>query len=332
MTNMAKRRKEPIKCLQINLQHSRAATDNLMQIIATENIDIILVQEPYLYQEEIKGISRKYRTYSYGEGKRRAAVILAKNNIGALLITQYSDNDTVLLEIQHENGNFYAASIYMDYNATIDINFKRIEEIITFIKGAKLIIATDSNSRSTAWYDVTTNSRGRMMEDFVASNQLHILNEERTLTTFQSTRGESNIDLTIANNKMLANIWKWDILEEESASDHKIIKFNINFDKDEGNVLDNLEQRYSIKGNQLTRFYEKFQHIASEIFQISVRGGSKEDFDEEMNQNITENLDVQEFTIKLEEAIQKACKETSGCRNTVQQKAKGGPFHGGRTS
>jgi len=147
MTNMAKRRKEPIKCIQINLQNSRAATDNLMQIIATENIDIILVQEPYLYQEEIKGISSKYRTYSYGVGKRRAAVILANNNIGALLLTQYSDNDTVLLEIQHENGNFYAASIYMDHNATIDINFKRIEKIITFIKGAKLILATDSNSR-----------------------------------------------------------------------------------------------------------------------------------------------------------------------------------------
>jgi hypothetical protein len=47
-----------------------------------------------------------------------------------------------------------------------------------------------------------------MMEDFVASNQLHIINEERTLTTFQSSRGESNIDLTIANNKMLANIQK----------------------------------------------------------------------------------------------------------------------------
>jgi hypothetical protein len=45
-----------------------------------------------------------------------------------------------------------------------------------------------------------------MMEGFVTSNQLHIINEERTLTTFQSSRGESNIALTITNNKMLANI------------------------------------------------------------------------------------------------------------------------------
>jgi streptomycin 6-kinase len=67
--------------------------------------------------------------YSYEEGKRGAAIILANNNIGTLLITQYSDKDTVLLEIQQENDKFYAASIYMDYNATTDIDFKRIEKI-----------------------------------------------------------------------------------------------------------------------------------------------------------------------------------------------------------
>ena len=283
---MAQNRKELIKCLQINLQHSKAATDNLMQIIATENIDITLVQEPYLYQQEIKRVSRKYRTYSHGEGKRRAAIILANNNIGALLITQYSDKDNVLLEIQHENEKFYAASIYMDYNATIDNDFKRIEEILTFTKGEKLIIATDSNSRSTVWHDTTTNNRGRQMEDFLASNQLHILNEERKLTTFQSSIGESNIDLTIANNKMLANIQKWDILEEESASDHNIIIFNISSHKADGTLSEDPGQCLRIKEHQYTEFYEKFKYIISETNQIENRGRSYDCLDEDLNQKL----------------------------------------------
>jgi hypothetical protein len=108
---MAERRKGLIKCIQINLKHSRAATDNLMQFIATETNDIMLVQEPYIYQEEIRGVSRKYRTYSYGEKRRKASIILVNNNIGALLITQHSDKDTILLEIQQENEKYYAASI-----------------------------------------------------------------------------------------------------------------------------------------------------------------------------------------------------------------------------
>ena len=114
------------------LKAFKGATDNLMQIIATENIDIILVQETYLYQEEIRGVPRKYRTYSYGEGNRRAAIIIANNSIGAILITQYSDKDIVLLEIQQENEKYYVASIYMDYTATLDNDLKRIEKLLTF--------------------------------------------------------------------------------------------------------------------------------------------------------------------------------------------------------
>jgi hypothetical protein len=149
-----------------------------------------------------------------------------------------------------------------------------------------------------------------MMEDFVASHQLHIINEERTLTTFQSSRGKSNIDLTIANNKMLANIQKWDISEEESASDHNIIKFNITLDKAEGIVLDDPGHRLKIKEHQYTEFYEKFQRNASVTFQIEDRGRSNEDLDEVLSQKLEAIRDIQKFTKKLEEAIQKVGKET----------------------
>ena len=82
----------------------------------------------------------------------------------------------------------------------------------------------DSNSRSTTWHDVVTNYRGKEMEEFLTYNQLHIINEGSAMTTFQSSRGSSNIDLTIANNPILAAIEDWEILEEESCSDHNIIK------------------------------------------------------------------------------------------------------------
>jgi len=114
----------------------------------------------------MKRVSRKYRKYSQGEGKPRAAIILANNDIDAPLITPYSDKGNFLLEIQQANEKFYAASIYMDYNATIDSDFNRIEEIITFTKGKKLIIATHSNSRSTKWHDTTTNNREQQMDVF----------------------------------------------------------------------------------------------------------------------------------------------------------------------
>jgi len=153
-----------------------------------------------------------------------------------------SGNDAVLLEIDNGQTHFYAASIYLDYDPT-EHNIKIIEKIVKFTKGEKLIIAIDSNSLSTTWYYVLTNSRGKALQEFFASNQLHIINEERTMT-FHSSRGSSNIDLTIVNNQMLAAIKDWEISEEERCSDHNIIKFNLNF------ITNNKEQKYVFSGTR----------------------------------------------------------------------------------
>jgi hypothetical protein len=64
---------------------------------------------------------------------------------------------------------FYVASIYLDYNEPIENNIKTIEKMVKFTKGAKLIMAMDCNSRSTTWYDVLTNSRGKALDEFFAS-------------------------------------------------------------------------------------------------------------------------------------------------------------------
>jgi len=53
------------------------------------------------------------------------------------------------------------------------------------------------------------------------------MNEESERTTFQSRRGRSNINLTIANNRLLKKLSDWEISEDESCSDHNIIKFMI---------------------------------------------------------------------------------------------------------
>jgi len=191
----------------------RAATDNLMQIINTENIDISLIQESYVCQNRIKCITRSYRTYAYGEDKSRAAIIIPNDTIGAIMITQCSDNNMVISEIKMGQETFYAASAYMEFNDAMENSFKKIERILEFTKGVKIIMTIDSNSRSTLWHDVTTNARGILLEEFVASSQLHIINKESPMTTFHSSRGQSNIDITITDKKMLAAIENWEISE-----------------------------------------------------------------------------------------------------------------------
>ena len=271
-----------------------------MQIIPTDNTDIALIQEPYIYQSRTAGITQGYRTYTYGAGKRRAAIIISKNKIGALLLTQLSDNDTVLLEIRKGTTTFYAASIYMDFKDSIENSIKTIQKILEFTKGTKLIIAMDSNARSTTWYDMTTNHRGKLLEEFLASNQLHIINEESTRTSFHSSRGRSNIDITLTNNQMLADINNWHILEEESASDHSIIKFNIKFSNTDTKINIAYDPRYITKEQQQTEFHEKLYHIITKTFQIKTQEGREVDIDEELNRLLKGHTDIRKLTETLD--------------------------------
>jgi hypothetical protein len=117
-----------------------------------------------------------------------------------------------------------------------------------------------SNSRSTTWHHVLTIFRGKVLDEFFASNQLHIINEDSN-KTFQSTKGSRNIDLTIVNNQKLAFIEDWAISEEEICSDHDTIKFNLNF------TPNNNREQYQYSGTR--NIMKEHQHTKLNLFSIS---------------------------------------------------------------
>ena len=98
-----------------------------------------------------------------------------------------------------------------------------MDAILQHAKRVGAIIAMDSNARSTSWHDTTMNNRGKHLEEYIISKQLH-MNEPSANTTFKSRTGKSNIDLTLVTSNILRRIADWKISDEESNSDHSIIK------------------------------------------------------------------------------------------------------------
>jgi hypothetical protein len=88
-----------IKCIQVNLQHSRAATANLTKAVSEDETDIIFIQEPYTIQGKVIGISTRYKIFTSGEDRCRAAVVATNNQVDATLIHQLSDADTAQLKL-----------------------------------------------------------------------------------------------------------------------------------------------------------------------------------------------------------------------------------------
>jgi exonuclease III len=81
--------------MQINLQHGRTATDNVLKIMDEEETDIICIQEPYISESKIIGIPRSRTVLASGEGKKRTAIVSNNKHIDAILVTQLSDEEEI---------------------------------------------------------------------------------------------------------------------------------------------------------------------------------------------------------------------------------------------
>ena len=99
-----------------------------------------------------------------------------------MLIKQLSGSDPVVLEVTLDNAKIVPVSMYLDINQHLHDNMIKIEAIKQHAEGAGILLAMDSNSRSTTWHDMQTNTRGRILEKFPTSNQLHILNDDSDYT------------------------------------------------------------------------------------------------------------------------------------------------------
>ena len=84
-----------------------------------------------------------------------------------------------------------------------------MQAVLKHASGIGMVFAIGSNARSTTWHDVLTNKRGKNVGEFLKSNDLYIANEESYNTTFQTSRGVSNLGQTIFNNTAIKYLHGW---------------------------------------------------------------------------------------------------------------------------
>ena len=82
-----------------------------MNLTRQDQTDILLIQEPYLIKNKPAGITRPYRTYTSNEDKTRAAIIIANDDIDALLIKQLCNRDTSVVEVRNKSMRIILASM-----------------------------------------------------------------------------------------------------------------------------------------------------------------------------------------------------------------------------
>jgi hypothetical protein len=92
-----------IKFVQINLHHSKAASANLCQLIAEGKVDIALIQEPWVYKGQVRGLTNSGgKIYTFAPGMNSRSCIYIRNHINALPLLELCSRDATTVPQQEK--------------------------------------------------------------------------------------------------------------------------------------------------------------------------------------------------------------------------------------
>lgn len=85
------------------------------------------------------------------------------------------------------------------------------------------LIFWDFNAKNHIWGGLRTYDRGESTGEFILTNDIIALIDPKSSPTFSSTNGNSWIDLTLITNDMFKKVHSWEVLNENSSSNHNYI-------------------------------------------------------------------------------------------------------------
>ena len=238
-----------------NLNEMAEAYDLIIKETKTRKAGILLTSEPNHKKSMIDG--------SFHNRKKTSTAIVNKNLIGKT--TEWTaHNDFVTFK--WEDINF--VSCYFSPNDTLQELEKILDELDIYIKSieGRLIICGDLNCRSEAWGDRITTARGKLLEDFVNSNNLTIKNDcTKFIPTYIGHRGQSVVDVVLCSQE-IENKLEIEILEDNFLTDHRcvVVKYN-KPTTDVQNVNNNIKYGWYVKKEKMPDFNRLTKEKVQEI-------------------------------------------------------------------
>lgn len=205
------------KLLQTNINHAREAQDLLLHTLAERGCTLGIIAEPYRVPE-------KHPSW-------------ASDKTGSVAITwRWWDGAPICSSLMRGNhyvavkwGIFVVIGTYLPPLDSIATFEQRLEDIASCIRKfarSPIILGGDFNAWSRMWGSRSTNQRGAILEDWVSSLGLHLLNQG-TQDTCVRPQGSSIVDLTWVTPSAARMLIEWRVLlDVEHLSDHRHIAMN----------------------------------------------------------------------------------------------------------
>jgi hypothetical protein len=229
-----------IKILQVNLNRSQAATESALQVAIEASVDLILVQEPWIYRQEgqatyesssstkhpsftqilPRDLSLRPRTLVYVSRTFKPLVSLASSSP--------NDPDCLAITIVEGSSKILILNVYNEVSQLREEG--RTLERVVYDKihlPRDAIVLGDFNTHHPDWDPFARTSVGASsLIDWFEANNLTLLNTIGENTFFRPNTRSSVLDLTLSTTSLASRIDDWQVLPT-IGSDHLGILFTV---------------------------------------------------------------------------------------------------------
>ena len=208
-----------LKVVQWNIKNLLKHKSSLSLLCSNINPQVICLQETWSRSNsnlKIPGynvISHKPRDAIKGGG----VAILASSSLPITHVPITSSLEVCASRVHSSHISFTIISLYLpptlnNSNLSNDLN-----ALLTSLP-APYLICTDGNGHHESWGSPTANKRGKILDNWINSNNLILLNSGSP--TYETAHGSfTHIDLTISSQN-LALDYGWEVYHDNITSDH----------------------------------------------------------------------------------------------------------------
>lgn len=296
----------------------------MIALAEKKKISVLLIQEPY-WHGGIRLFNNNYHLIHKADAVNRTKALIAVDKRFAqfkpIQLAEYTDSQMASMEFKLNGDSVIMTSIYMNGRnqdgSTRDISGDLVKLGRLIDKAERenkcLIIATDSNAKSSVWGDKSNNcKRGQALLEFISANDLTVHNDRTAGPTFVNYKkkdgktafGSSCIDLTMSANMRSQCIERWTCDQDSFVLDHKLIEFEIS--EEAQPVLTEFQlqtQKHNLKKANWPLFVQTFDEQKPII--------KDEDYTNDELEVLSESL-VKAIQIALDKAAPKLkCKQSS---------------------
>jgi hypothetical protein len=229
----------PTKILQVNLNRSQQATESALQIALELKVDLLLVQEPWIFQNSItRSINHPSFTQilpNFGEWRPRTLAYISNGYKPLVSLSPSSpqDPDLLVIDIKTKTSKFQVLNIYNEEDQAKE-GPKTLERCL-FNRELEpnSILLGDFNTHHPWWDPLARKSpNSDKLVEWLEEKGLELANEPGTATFFRPNLiRESVLDLTLATRSLATYIEDWQVLRD-IGSDHFGILFSITSPKE----------------------------------------------------------------------------------------------------